>query len=143
MLSFDTNLAVYAANSSVSQHDAARDFITTLAVRTDVVICELMLVELYLKLRNSAIFPSPMSAAAAVAWCGNLRNNRNWQLVESAPVMEKVWGLAAVENFAFRRVIDLRLALTLRHFGVTDFATTNKKGFEKAGFHRVWNPLVT
>jgi len=43
-----------------------------------------------------------------------------------------------VGQFAFRRIIDLRLALTLRHHGVTEFATANEKDFQSVGFNRVW-----
>lgn len=142
MISFDTNLAVYAANASMSQHAAARAFIASLAVRQDVVICELALVELYLKLRNPAIFPNPMSGPVAVAWCERFRSNARWRLAESAPVMAEVWKLAAGTDFAFRRIIDARLALTLRGHGVTEFATANVKDFNGLGFARVWNPLL-
>jgi hypothetical protein len=45
---------------------------------------------------------------------------------------------------AGRRIIfDARLALTLRHHGVTEFATRNQAHFTPFGFHRVWNPLPT
>ena len=142
MISFDTNLAVYAANSSMPQHATARRFIESLAGRDDVVVGELMLVEFYLKLRNPRIFPNPMDAAIAVAWCDRFRDHQKWLLVESAPVMGAVWRLAAKEDFAFRRIIDARLAFTLRHHGVTEFATSNVKDFEGFGFQRVWNPLA-
>ena len=33
------------------------------------------------------------------------------------------------------------LALTLRHHGVTEFATRNEAHFTNFGFTRVWNPL--
>lgn len=36
-----------------------------------------------------------------------------------------------------------RLALTLRHHGVTEFVTANVKDFEGFGFTRVWNPLAS
>jgi hypothetical protein len=39
-------------------------------------------------------------------------------------------------------VIDIRLGLTLRHFGVDQFATTNPKDFQSLGFQKVWNPLA-
>ena len=141
MISFDTNLAVYAANASVPQHSKAQHFLNSLGGREDVIICELMLVELYLKLRNPRIFPAPLEAPAAVVWCDRLRANVDWQLVESAPVMAEVWKLAAQNDFAFRRIIDARLALTLLHHRVTEFATSNVKDFEGFGFKRVWNPL--
>jgi toxin-antitoxin system PIN domain toxin len=141
MISADTNLFLYAANSSVPQHDGARRFLSSLANRIDVVLCELMLVELYLKLRNPKIFPNPMDARTAAAYCQALRSNVHWHMVESAPVMPEVWRLAGQKDFAFRRIIDARLALTLRHHGVTEFATANGKDFEGFGFKRVWNPL--
>lgn len=141
MISFDTNLAVYATNSAMPQHRASRDFIESLATRADVVVCELMLVELYLKLRNRAIFPQPLSAPDAAVRCQSLRGHENWLLVEHAPVMDRVWRLAADRDFAFRRIVDARLALTLRHHGVTEFATTNEKDFAGFGFTRIWNPL--
>lgn len=36
---------------------------------------------------------------------------------------------------------DTRLALTLLHHGVTEFATVNVQDFKGFGFSRVWNPL--
>ena len=143
MISFDTNLAVYAANSAMPQHGAARQFLESLGPRSDVVVCELMLVELYLNLRNAAIFPQPLSAAEAAERCQSFRQNANWLLAESAPVMDQVWRLASSRDFAFRRIVDSRLALTLRHHGVNELATTNEKDFAGFGFSRVWNPLKT
>ncbi len=142
MISFDTNIAVHAANGASPWHEAARQFLESIAVRKDVAICELVLVELYLKLRNEKIFPRPLTADQAAAVCQTYRKNRAWTLIESAPVMENVWMQAAAADFAFRRIIDLRLAQTLRHHGITDFATSNEKDFVGQGFNRVWNPLL-
>ena len=57
--------------------------------------------------------------------------------------MTEVWSHAAAPGFARRRVYDTRLALTLRHHGITEFATANGKDFQGFGFTRVWNPLST
>ena len=141
MIAFDTNLAVYAANTAMPEHAAAHRFLESLAWRDDVAVCELMLVELYLKLRNSTIFPHPMSARQAAEHCERFRTNAKWTLIESAPVMDEVWKLAAHRDFAIRRIIDARLALTLRHHGVKEFATAKSKDFEGFGFAKVWNPL--
>lgn len=143
MLSFDTNLAVHAANRDSASHAQCRGFIESLATRRDVAICELMLVELYLKLRNERIFAKPLTAAQAVAVCTAYRSNQAWRLIDCAPVMDEVWAFAAKSGFAFRRIIDVRLAQTLLHHGVTEFATANVKDFAKVGFERVWNPLAT
>ena len=45
-------------------------------------------------------------------------------------------------NIGRRVVFDARLALTLRHHGVTEFATRNEIHFTGFGFARVWNPLA-
>ena len=141
MVAFDTNLVVYAANEDAVEHAAAAAFLRSLGPRQDVVVCELMLVEVYLKLRNPRILREPMGAALASRYCEAFRSNANWRLVESAPVMAEGWRLAAQRAFAFRRIIDARLALTLRHHGVTEFAASNVKDFEGFGFMRLWNPL--
>ena len=141
MISFDTNIAVHAANSASRLHRPAYEFLSSLGPRDDVAVCELMLVELYLKLRNARIFPRPLTAAQAVAHCEGYRSNRAWRLIDSAPVMDEVWRRAAGEDFAFRRIIDVRLGLTLLHHGVTELATTNVKDFDGLGFDRVWNAI--
>ena len=142
MTSFDTNIAVYAVNGASPWHEAAKQFFRSLARRQDVAVCELVLVELYLKLRNDKIFPRPLTAPQAAAVCQTYRKNRAWTLIETAPVMDEVWTQAAEPGFAFRRIIDSRLARTLRHHGVTEFATSNEKDFAGQGFTRVWNPLL-
>lgn len=141
MISFDTNIVVHSANVDSPDYKAARSFLEELTTHQDVAICELMLVEVFLKLCNQKIFSQHMSAAEASDYCAKLRANRNWRLLESAPVMEEVWQATRKRNFAFRRIIDLRLGLTLRHHGVTHFATANLKDFRGLGFEKVWNPL--
>lgn len=141
MKSFDTNLVVHAANRQSDQHERARSFLNGMAREREVVVCELMLVEVFLKLCNARIFQHPMTAGQAGAYCQALRTNRNWILVENAPVMSAVWEWSRRKNFAFRRIIDIRLGLTLRHHGVAEFATTNVKDFSGLGFSKVWNPL--
>ena len=140
VLSFDTNIAVHAANTASPLHATALQFVASLGGRRDVVVCELMLVELYLKLRNERIFPRPLGPGAAAAACQAYRSNASWKLVDGAPVMEEVWRLAASRGFAIRRIVDARLALSLLHHGVAEFATTNVKDFQGFGLARVWNP---
>ena len=140
MLSIDTNLLVYAQNTGCDEHRRARAFLSACRER-DVVICELVLVELYLVLRSAAIVSRPLAAEDAVDVCSAYRNNPRWRLVEHAPVMAEVWDRARTPGFARRRIIDARLALTLRHHGVTELATANVRDFGGFGFARVWNPV--
>ncbi len=56
--------------------------------------------------------------------------------------MTRVWDMAGSHPFAFRRVFDVRLAATLQHHGVTQFATQNMRDFSDMGFAQLWNPLI-
>jgi toxin-antitoxin system PIN domain toxin len=142
MISVDTNILLYAQNADCPENPAALGFVGELAGRDDVVICELVLVELYILLRNPAVLREPLGTCDAVEICMAFRSNPRWRLVENAPVMETVWATAGGSDFARRRIIDLRLAYTLQHHGVTEFATANLRDFVGSGFTRVWNPLA-
>jgi toxin-antitoxin system PIN domain toxin len=141
MISVDTNILLYAQSADCPEHGAARGFVLEIAPSQDVAISELVLVELYLLLRNPAVVRRPLDPGKAAETCRAYRQNLHWRLIENAPVMERVWEAAGEAGFARRRIIDLRLALTLRHHGVTELATANVKDFEGLGFARVWNPL--
>ena len=142
MIGIDTNILIYARVASAPLHAKAVAFLEQCAADPDVVLAELVLVELYLALRNPAILAPPLDAASAAAECQHLRAHPNWALVEQAEVMGAVWQDAAVAGFARRRIIDVRLARTLLAHGVTDFATVNERDFQGLGFRRVWNPLA-
>jgi toxin-antitoxin system PIN domain toxin len=142
VLSIDTNIFLYAQNADCAEYAGATGFLSACASRSDVVLCELVLVELYMLLRNPAVVLRPLGAKAATEVCQAYRSHPRWRLVESAPVMEHVWRLAKGEAFARRRIIDARLARTLQHHGVTELATVNTRDFAGLGFARVWNPLA-
>ena len=59
-----------------------------------------------------------------------------------AVIMDRVWNLAAKEGFARRRIYDTRLAVSLVHQGVSEFATRNVPDFQGFGFRRVFDPLA-
>lgn len=143
MISADTNLFLYAANpDSPNQAGAAQFFAEVGRGELGFVVCELVLVEIYMQLRNPAVLRRPLSAADAASFCARLRSNTNWQHVDYEPeVSESVWNWAASTQAGFRQIIDARLAFTLLHHGVTEFATANAAHFEEFGFERVWNPL--
>lgn len=62
--------------------------------------------------------------------------------VPTAPdVMNAVWRRAASKNFARRRIHDVRLAETLKYWGVDEFHTRNTKDFADLGFRVLSNPL--
>ncbi len=146
MISVDTNLLFYALEATRPEHAAARAFLDAQTQSHDFALCELVLTELYVQLRNPATARRPLDPAAAVAVIQRFRTHPTWALLDypglDSRVMETLWQHAATVQFARRRIYDARLALTLRHHGVTEFATTNVKDFAGFGFTRVWNPLL-
>jgi toxin-antitoxin system PIN domain toxin len=144
MISCDTNILLHAFNASSGLHDAAKNFLNDHAADTRFAICELVLIELYVLLRNPAVLAVPLSAEKAVQVCRRYRQNRHWSVLDyPGGIMEEVWRRAARETSDRRAILDARLALTLRYHGVSEFATANTKHFADSGFDRVWNPLVT
>ena len=142
MIGIDTNILIYARLASAPLHGRAVAFLESLADDANVVIAELVLVELYMALRNPAILEPPLDAPTAALECQMFRKHPRWALAEHADVMEKVWFAASAAGFARRRIIDIRLARTLIAHGVTEFATANERDFQGLGFARVWNPLL-
>jgi toxin-antitoxin system PIN domain toxin len=141
MISIDTNLLLYSLNRDCSEHAAARTFVEACAGRADVAIAELVLVELYVLLRNPAVVRRPLEARAAADLCQAFRHHPRWAVVEGADVMDRVWAAAARPGVARRHVFDARLAHTLLDNGVREFATRNTRDFEGFGFERVFDPV--
>ena len=108
-------------------------------------VCELVLIELYVLLRNPAVLKNPLDAPDAAALVQTFRQHPGWTLMDypgdTPSVMAEVWRFAAQPGVGRRVEFDARLALTLRHHGVTEFATRNQTHFTPFGFTRVWNPL--
>ena len=144
MLTADTNLFIHAADPDSPEHAKARAFFSDLQFQPDeFVVCELVLVELYMQLRNGAIFLEPYTAREAADYCQAMKANPLWRCVDYDPkVSTLLWNWAAEPEAGFRQIIDARLAVTLRHHGVTKFATANVKDFQSFGFEKVWNPLL-
>lgn len=147
MLSIDTNVLFAALSSGAAQHATAYVFLQGLSSRRDVVISELVLLELYVLLRNAVVNPQPLNAADASRVCDAFRQNPYWQVVglppETRPFHDKLWRKLAQADMPRRRAFDLRLALSLLDAGANEFATVNLKDFADTGFKRVWNPLST
>jgi uncharacterized protein len=145
MLSIDTNVLLHGFNRNSPLHERAYQWLASIPTDTEVGISELVLAELYCLLRNPAVVSRPLNAASAVSVIRSYRAHPRWRLLgfpmESRSLHDRLWELAGTDGFAFRRIYDLRTALTLVAQGVTDFATTNVKDFRGAGFARVWDPL--
>ena len=142
MISADTNLFLYAANPASPHHASARAFFDSVTSNANFVVCELVLMEVYMQLRNPAVLRKPLSSLESARFCAALKIHPAWQHVDYVPeVSESLWTWASQNQGAFRQIIDARLALTLLHHGVTEFATANLKDFRSFGFGKVWNPV--
>ena len=143
MRSCDTNVLAYFYDPSSPAHGPATKYLEEQADRGDFVLCDLMLVELYVLLRNSAVFTKACTAEEAVAQIRGLIANPRWRVVHypGKLVMDLVWQDAQREGIGRRAIYDARVARTLRHHGVREFATRNVKDFERFGFERVFNPI--
>jgi uncharacterized protein len=145
MIGIDTNLLLYSLNPASEWHGDTVSFLRknfgVSSVR--VAITDYVLVELYTHLRNPVVMAKPLSAEAARDLVISYWKIPNVMRIENATVMDEVWALAGGKGFARRRIFDARLALTLRHGGVTHFATSNVKDFQGWGFEKVWNPLMS
>lgn len=143
MLTADTNLFIHAADPDSVFHDSAKRFFHRVSSEgKDFVVCELVLVEVYILLRNPAVFKKPYTATEAAGYCCDLKSNPAWRCIDyDTAVSAKLWEYVSKSKTGYRHIIDARLALTLRHHGVNDLATVNTKHFENFGFQKVWNPL--
>lgn len=146
MLSIDTNILFEACESSRPRHGQAVDYLRAISDRRDAALCELVLVELYVLLRNPAMARRPLTASRATELIQRFRQHPHWRLIDypgtGSTVADELWKRAAEDRLATRAIFDTRLALTLRHHGVTEFATRNVKDFQGFGFKRVFDPLA-
>jgi len=144
VISCDTNILFAAFDTDNPANRKARAFLDEHAADHCFVLCEQVLTELYCLVRNPTVSQPPLDAGAAAGLIATLRSNPAWRIVDvpgEARIMDAAWDIARQRGFAYRRIFDLRLALTLRHHGVTEFATGNCRDFADIGFSRVWDPL--
>jgi len=142
LISCDTNILLHTFNARSPLQTLAEAFLREHAADAEFAICELVLIELYVLLRNPAVVASPLSASQAAETIRGYRGNPCWRVIDyPGGLMEEIWRRAGQPDTARRSIFDARLALTLRHHGVTRFATGNVKHFGDYGFEQVWNPL--
>jgi len=141
--SFDTNILFAALAKHAVGHESARNFLHEHQENEDIAICELVLLELYALLRNPTVCPKALPARAATDVVQSFRHHPFWRIVDYAPqIADDLWQAAAKTSFRYKTIFDARLALTLRHHGVTELATRNVKDFRDFGFQTVWDPLA-
>lgn len=146
MTSCDTNILFSAMNRASAHHASARAFLERMSDSETFGLCELVLLELYGLLRNPVVSRQTCNATDAAQVVQRFRAHPRWVVWDypgpQSQIMEHLWTLAANPSFPYRRIYDARLALTLRHHGVTEFATGNIRDFQGFGFKKVWDPTV-
>jgi predicted nucleic acid-binding protein len=141
VIGIDTNLLFPALEPSHADHVAARAFLEESP--EELALSELVLMELYVLVRNPAIARRPLGPKAAVDLVESLRTNPRFRLLDAPEgVMAEVWAKAAAPGFGRRRVFDARLAVSLLRQGVTDLATRNVRDFQGLGLAHVFDPLA-
>ena len=141
--SCDTNILFHAFDKSGSLFVKARAYLDSQASNRQFALCELVLCELYPLLRREALWEKPMTAQEALRTIQGLRNNEAWRIIDyPGGLMDDVWKRAAAPQFPKSGVFDVRLAMTLRHYGVTHVATRNVKHFQGYGFEKVYDPTA-
>jgi predicted nucleic acid-binding protein len=144
MTACDTNILFYSVNRGCPENEAARAFLADHAANREFAIGELNLMELYVLLRNPKLNRRPASAGQAMVIINGLRGNPCWRVIDyPGSLMDQIWAFAGQDRVAYRAIFDARIALTLLHHGVTEFATRNVKDFKGFPFARIWDPLAS
>ena len=143
MISCDTNILVLAYNESSPEQPAAFSFLEENLRNRDFAISELVLTELYVVLRSSAVLPQPMNGPEAVEVVSEIRANRYWTILKGTiDVSDRVWKKAKEVDFPRRAIFDARIAYSLSADGVKRFATKNVKDFARFDTFEVFDPLI-
>ena len=142
MYSCDTNIFIYYLDESCQEHARAKKYFSGIVDNRDFIICDLVLVELFILLQNKNVFKSPYDIESARELCLRLRSNPNWRVLEySIGTMEPTWQILEKHSGQAHKIFDYRLGYTLLKSGVTNFATRNVNDFSEIGFKKLYNPI--
>jgi predicted nucleic acid-binding protein len=141
--SLDTNILVYAANSSAPEHARALAVVDQmLAHPTEWILADQVLWEFYKALRHPKVLQKPRTASQAAAHVRFLRVQSGVaccageisQFAEVAALLER-------PRFPYQRTHDAVLGVTLRRHGVKVFYTRNGTDFADCGLPKIVNPI--
>jgi uncharacterized protein len=133
VISFDTNVLLYALNSACIEHTTARALLDANAQRHDVILSELVLAELYVLLRQPAVIANPLDSIAAADICQQFRRHPRWAVSAAIHGSDSLWSR--------RALFDWRLAYTLNGLGVQQFYTRNARDFASLALFEVHDPF--
>ena len=102
--SCDTNILFYSLNPTCPEHSIAGEYLDRMDGRSDFLLCELVLTELYVLIRNPTINAKALSAAQASEVIRKFRQHPKWRLVDyPGYLMADVWRRAGEPNFSRRQ----------------------------------------
>jgi predicted nucleic acid-binding protein len=142
MISFDTNILLYSIIPESPHFQKANLFMKDISQRTDIIVSEFVLMELYSALRNQAILNQPLTSYESVQIIKEYRNHPYWLVVgfpdSSKSIHDLIWEyMEKNPKISRTRIFDLRLAYSLQAFGVKEFVTMNLKDFNGLGFSKL------
>ena len=143
MNSLDTNILIYAANSSAPEHGKALAVVQTMLARpSEWILADQVLWEFYKALRHPKILQKPRSAAQAATHLRFLREASGIACCAyELSHFPEVLGCLEKSRFPYQRTHDAILGITLRRHGVTTFYTRNERDFADVGLPTVINPI--
>lgn len=143
MKSLDTNILIYAVNSSCKEHNRARAIYEDLLSNpADWIVADQVLFEFFTALQNPNILAKPLSKHKALEQVRFLREESGAMCcayeVSAWNSLVTMLGASKDKN---RIIFDYVLAITLKINGVKTFYTRNKKDFESLDLFEVVNPI--
>lgn len=143
MNSIDTNILIYATNSSCKEHEKAILVYEELLRRPyEWIIADQVLFEFYRALRNPKVLEHPLSHSKAFAQICFIREKVGClHCSYSCKEWESLCSKEGVLSKSSKHIFDLVLAVTLQANDVDCFYTRNVEDFEKLKFFELVNPI--
>lgn len=144
MKSLDTNILVHALDTGSPYHAACYPiYESLLRDRSQWIVADQMLFELYRLLRNPVVFRNPLGASEATRLIERIRDGGSaMHCAYDSRLWPKVMDL--LRRFPDRKgvlVFDAALAVTLKSKGVKTFYTRNTRDFLSFGLFDVVEPV--
>lgn len=143
MNSLDTNILVYAANSSAPEHARALAVVEQMLARpTEWILADQVLWEFYKALRHPKVLQRPRTSSQAAAHVRFLREQSGVACCAGEiSLFADVVALLERPRFPYQRTHDAVLGVTLRRHGVKVFYTRNGTDFADCGLAKIVNPI--
>lgn len=138
----DTNVLLYAANSSSESFEAARDLVERLALGPDLLYLFWPVAMGFLRLStNPAVVDNPLSPSEALASLTDLAERNNVRTPGEAPGFLAVYRETASAGTRGKDVTDAHIAALMRQHGVNTIYTRDRD-FRRFDGIRVEDPLA-